>query len=233
MKTKKIGEGKSKKVYETDNEGQVVLVFKDDLILRNGTKASIPNKGAINNSIATFLFRMLESYHVPTHYVKQLSNREMLVKKLAMIPVTVFVRNIAAGSLVEQFGIDEGKELECPIIEYYLKGEDEKETMINEDHLVSFGHASPEDLKEIHRLSSKINAILKEMLRRRGLGLIDFKLEFGRRDSHVFLGDEISADTCYLWDITGETKFNKRLTAKNTDDIAQEYQAIKKRIFLE
>ncbi|HNR66800.1 MAG TPA: phosphoribosylaminoimidazolesuccinocarboxamide synthase [bacterium] len=233
MKTKKISEDNGKKIYETENETQLIQVFKDDLIIKNGNKISVPNKGAINNAISSYLFRILDSYHIPNHFLKQLSNREMLVRKLHMIPISVFVHNIAAGRLVKFFAIHEGKELDCPIIEYHLKGGEKEDTMVNEDHIISFGHASSEELKEIHRLSSKVNAILKEIVRRRGFRLVNLKLEYGRRDTQILLGDEISADTCSLWDLQGNSKFDSRMASKSVDQIADEYQSIKKRFFME
>jgi phosphoribosylaminoimidazole-succinocarboxamide synthase len=197
LKRKKIFEGKSKKVYETEGENEIVLEFKDDARDAKGyKKGSIKGKGVANNHISSFLLKFLDSYHIPTHFVKEISEKEMLVRKMEMIPVVVLVRNFAAGALAKRFGVPEGKELECPLVEYYLKDGDRDDPMINESHLISFGHATSEEMREIHRLASKINAVLKAFFRRRQLNLVDLKLEFGRCRGRILLGDEISLDTC-------------------------------------
>ncbi len=197
MKRKKIFEGKSKKVYETDNDGELILEFKDDARDAKGyKKGSIKGKGIINNQISAFLLKLLDSYHIPTHFIKETADKEMLVKKLDMIAVTVVVRNVAAGSMAKRFGVAEGRELECPLVEYYLKDGDRDDPMINDTHLISFGYASSEEMKEIHRLASKCNAILKAFFRRRQLNLVDAKLEFGRMAGRIMIADEISLETC-------------------------------------
>ena len=202
MKKKKIFEGKTKKVYEAENEQDLLLEFKDDACSQAGAKnAPLKGKGHLNQQIAALLFRLLESYHISTHYLRDVSDRELLAKKLDMIPVMVMVRNVAAGTLVKQYRLQEGKELECPIIEYYLKDAERDDPMINEDHLVSFGHATSGEIREIHRLASKINAILKAFLRRRDFQLVDLRLEFGRFQSRIVLADELSLNTMRLIDL--------------------------------
>jgi phosphoribosylaminoimidazole-succinocarboxamide synthase len=197
LKRKKVYEGKTKKVYETDDEMELVLEFKDDARDGKGYKKGVTKgKGIVNNQISGFLFKLLESYHIPTHYLKELGDREMLVKKLEMVGVRVMVRNMAAGRLAKRFGVSEGMELECPLVEYYLKDGDWDDPMINESHLISFGHANSEEMREIHRLASKCNAILKAFFRRRQLNLVDIRLEFGRYHGRIVVGDEISLDSC-------------------------------------
>jgi phosphoribosylaminoimidazole-succinocarboxamide synthase len=197
LKRKKIFEGKSKKVYETDNDNELILEFKDDARDAKGyKKGSIKGKGAVNNQISIFLLKLLESYHIPTHIIKEVSDKEMSVKKMGMVGVVVLVRNIAVGQLAKRFGVAEGKELECPLVEYYLKDGDRDDPMINDSHIISFGHATSEEMREIYRLASKCNAILKAFFRRRHLNLVDLRLEFGRHNGRITVGDEISLDTC-------------------------------------
>lgn len=197
LKRKKIFEGKSKKVYETENEHEWLLEFKDDARDAKGHKKGvIKGKGSVNNQISTFLFKLLESYHIPTHFIKEVSDKEMLVKKMEMIGVKVVVRNFAVGPLAKRFNVPDGKELECPLLEFYLKDGNRDDPMINESHLISFGHATSEEMREIHRLASKCNAVIKAFFRRRLLNLVEIRLEFGRLHGHIAVGDEISLDTC-------------------------------------
>jgi len=197
-KKKKLFEGSSKLLYETDNEELYIMEFKDDAVaFEGGKKAKIKGRGAINNQVSERLFTYLESYHIPTHFVKQFSDNAMVVRKLEMIPVEVVMRNIATGSLVKRYGVDEGAELEHPILEYYLKDAEKEDPMINEDHVIAFGHADKEELRQIQRYTQKMNAVLKSFLFRRNLLLVDFKVEYGRNKSgKITLGDEVSVDTC-------------------------------------
>jgi phosphoribosylaminoimidazole-succinocarboxamide synthase len=202
LKKKKVYEGKTKKVYEAEHETELVLEFKDDSIALSGSKPThTRGKGTLNNQMSIYLFRLLESYHIGTHFIREISDKEMLVKKLAMIPVVVMVHDVAAGKLVKSYGIPQGKELECPIIEYYLKDDERNDPMINEDHIVSFGHATSLEIKEMHRLASKINAVLKAFLRRRELQLVDIRLEFGRYQNRLMVADEISLNTIRTIDL--------------------------------
>jgi len=231
LKKKKLYEGKAKKLYESEKENEIIQEFKDEVYATDSAQKNIvKGKGSLNNQISSHLFRLLESYHIPTHFIRQLSDREMLVRRLDMIKVQVVIRNVAAGNLVKRYGIEEGKELECPIIEYYLKDEERHDPMINEDHLMAFGHASSDEIKEIHRLSSKINAILKDFFKRRDLRLVDFSLEFGRCQGKIFVGDEISLDTCRFWDLKTNKKIYKSRTGKLADDI-EFYAEVRRRFF--
>ncbi len=202
MKKKKVYEGKTKKVYEAEHETELILEFKDDAVALTGSKAvHARGKGGLNNQMSSYMFRLLDSYHIATHFIRELSDKEMLVKKLAMIPVVVMVHDVAAGKLVKSYGLPQGKELECPIIEYYLKDDERDDPMINEDHIVSFGHATSVEIKEMHRLASKINAVLKAFLRRRDLQLVDIRLEFGRHQTRLLVADEISLNTIRCIDL--------------------------------
>lgn len=234
-KKKKVYEGKAKILYETDNEELLVQEFKDDATALDGLKkGTIKGKGAINNQISAHLFKYLESYHVPTHFVKVHSDNAMIVKKLEMIPVEVVMRNIATGSLVKRYGVKEGQELEHPILEYYLKDDQKHDPLINEHHILAFGHANAEELKIIARLAQKINAVLKSFFYRRNILLVDFKLEFGRyKNNKILLGDEISPDTCRLWDIESGEKLDKDRFRKDLGKVEEAYQEVRKRIFKE
>ena len=224
-------EGKAKKLYATDNPDLVIQEFKDDATAFNGKKkGTIKDKGVVNNRISAFIFEFLESYHVPTHFEKVLSDREMLVKKLDIIPVEVVMRNIATGSLVKRYGLEEGKELDYPVLEFYLKDDDLNDPMINEHHAVAFGLATPDEMETISRYATKINAILKSFFIRRKIRLIDFKLEFGRFKDRILLGDEISPDTCRFWDLETGEKLDKDRFRQDLGRVEEAYQEMLNRI---
>ena len=231
MKRQKIYEGRTKRVYNGDNENELLLEFKDtvDELASSGKKVKLNGKGGINSQISSLLFRFLSSYNIPNHFIDQTAAREIRVKKLEMIPLEIVVRNIAAGSLVKRYKIEEGKVLECPVIEFYLKSEEDT-PLINEDHIVAFGHALTDELKEIHRLISKTNVILKDFFRRRSISLVDFNLEFGRREGEITLGDEISLDTCRLWDLQTDVKMSKGQPIQTLEELEENYKIIKDRI---
>jgi phosphoribosylaminoimidazole-succinocarboxamide synthase len=231
-KKKKIYEGKSKKIYTLDDSDQLIQEFKDDSVVFEGNNSEmIKGKGIINKDISAYIFGYLEGFHIPTHFIKDVGGREMLVKRLEMIPAEIVMHNIAAGSLCERYGIEEGKELNFPIIEFYLKNNERNDPMINQTHLIAFQLATQDEVRIIERLTSKINAVLKSFFLRRNLNLVDFKLEFGRYKNKILLGDETSLDTIRLSDISSETepdKINFRLIPI-TNELA--YEEMKKRIF--
>jgi len=209
----------------------VIQEFKDDATAFNGKKkGTIKDKGVVNNKISAFIFEFLESYHVPTHFEKVLSDREMLVKKLDIIPVEVVMRNIATGSLVKRYGLEEGKELDYPVLEFYLKDDELNDPMINEHHAVAFGLATPDEMETISRYATKINAILKSFFIRRKIRLIDFKLEFGRFKDRILLGDEISPDTCRFWDLETGEKLDKDRFRQDLGRVEEAYQEMLNRI---
>ena len=232
-KKKKLYEGKAKIVYETDNEDYYIQEFKDDATAFDGQKkGKIKSKGVINNQISGQLFTYLESYHIPTHFVKQYSDNAMIIKKLDMVPVEVVMRNIATGSLVKKYGIAEGKEFEHPILEFYLKDDAKHDPMINEDHVLAFEHASEEEIKLIKRYAQKINAVLKSFFYRRNILLVDFKLEFGRSKSgKIKLGDEISPDTCRFWDVESGEKMDKDRFRQDLGNVEDAYKEVHNRVF--
>lgn len=232
MKKKKmIYEGKAKKVYTISEPDQLIQEFKDDATAFNGEKKGmIKNKGEVNNQVSAFLFKYLNGFNIPTHYIKSLSSREMLIKQLEMIPVEIVMRNVAAGSLCERYGLEEGQELSCPVQEFYLKDEKRHDPMINQSHIIAFGMATADELKIIERIASKINAVLKSYFLRREIKLVDFKLEFGRYKNKILLGDEISPDTCRFWDVSTGEKLDKDRFRFDLGNVEQAYEEIKNRI---
>lgn len=234
-KKKKLYEGKAKILFETDSEDYLIQEFKDDATAFDGKKkGKIKGKGTVNNQISAHLFNFLESYHIPTHFVKLLSDDSMVVKRLEMVPVEVVMRNLATGSLVKRYDVEEGMELESPILEFYLKDDAKHDPMINTDHIVSFGHATNEEVNQIKRYAQKINAVLKAFFERRGLILVDFKLEFGRgKNARIVLGDEISPDTCRLWDSETREKMDKDRFRQDLGKVEEAYQEVLNRVLNE
>ncbi|MFC1728708.1 phosphoribosylaminoimidazolesuccinocarboxamide synthase [candidate division KSB1 bacterium] len=209
-KKTKIFEGKTKILYEGTEQNQAVVMFKDDSAASDGKqKGTIKGKGAANNQVSTFLFKYLEGYHVPTHLVKQLSDNEMLVKKVDIIPVKVVMRNVSTGSFCKKYGFEEGKDLPLPILELFLKNEKLKDPLVNEYHIYAMKLATQQELQVLSKMTVKINAVLKSFFQRRNMTLIDFTIEFGRLGDKVVLADEISFDTCNFKDIKTGEFFNR------------------------
>jgi phosphoribosylaminoimidazole-succinocarboxamide synthase len=230
-KKDKLYEGKAKILYLSDDPGVLIQVFKDDLSAFNGTKkGKVSGKGAINNAIATYMFEYLETYHVATHFVKKLSEKEMAVRRLEMIPVEVVVRNVATATLAKTYNLDEGKVLKYPIIEYFLKDDRLGDPMINEHHAYAMGYATPEEMKQISRVASKVNAIFKAFFDRRGMILVDFKLEFGKAEKRLLIGDEITPDTCRIWDKKTNKKLDKDRFRYDMGGIDAAYKELQERI---
>lgn len=227
-----IHEGKAKKLYSTEDEKLLVQEFKDDATAFNGAKKStISGKGELNCTISSIFFEYLQSYHVPTHFVKILSPNEMLVKKVEIIPIEAVMRNIATGSLVKRFAFQEGKQLDYPIFELYLKNDELNDPLINEYHACAMHLARPEEIRSMYRTTAKINSILKSYLERRGLVLVDFKLEFGRDDNgELILADEISPDTCRFWDKKTHKKLDKDRFRFDMGGVEKAYREVLERI---
>ncbi len=232
-KTSMLYEGKAKIVHETDKEEFLIQEFKDDATALDGKKkGKIKNKGVYNNQISAHLFSYLESYHVVTHFVGPYSDNSMVIKRLDMIPIEVVMRNIATGSLVKRYGVKEGTELEHPILEFYLKDDAKHDPLINEDHVLAFGHASEDEIKQIKRFAQKINAVLKSYFHRRNMYLVDFKVEFGRgKSGQIKLGDEISPDTCRFWDTESGAKLDKDRFRHDLGNVEEAYAEVYKRVF--
>jgi len=231
-KKKLIREGKAKKLYATEDEALLIQEFKDDASAFNGAKkGTIKGKGEINCTISSIFFEHLQSYHVPTHYIKNLSPNEMLIKKVEIVPVEAIIRNIATGSLVKRLGLQEGKTLEYPIFELYLKDDELGDPLINEYHAYALQAARPEEIRQIYRTTAKINAILKSFMEHRGILLVDFKLEFGRDDNdELILADEISPDTCRFWDRKTHKKLDKDRFRFDMGGAEEAYREILERI---
>jgi len=230
-KGKKIYEGKAKRVYETDKPDLFIQEFKDDATAFDATKrGTIKEKGVINNEISCALFQLLESKGVPTHFVKKLSDRDMLIKKLDIVLVEVTIRNISAGGLSKLLSIDEGIVLKKPILEYHYKRDDLHDPLINDYHIEMLGLASAKEMQKIKDYSFSINEILKDFFNKAGLKLVDFKLEFGRHKGKMLLGDEISPDTCRLWDKKTNEKLDKDRFRRDLGRIEEAYHEVLKRI---
>jgi phosphoribosylaminoimidazole-succinocarboxamide synthase len=233
-KKKKIYEGKAKALYETANPDQLVQEFKDDATAFNGTKKGrIKNKGAINCKISSHLFRYLESFNVPTHFISEGGENEMLIRRLHMIPLEVVMRNIAAGSLVKRGGMKEGQALDKPVLEYYLKDDAQKDPLIEVSYILANNLATPDELRIIGRLTSKVNAVLKSFFERRGLQLVDFKVEYGRVKNKILLADEISPDTCRLWDAQTGKKMDKDRFRQDLGGTEEAYEEVLRRVIYE
>ena len=222
-----ILDGSVKRLFSTERENLAILEFKDDFVSDNGTKKTkIPGKGEINTGISSFLFQYLENYHVPTHFVERINLTEVLVRKLKMIPIEVVVHNIASAPLAQRFGTVEGEALDFPIIEHFLKRPDLGRPMINETHALALGYARTEDIRAIGRMASKANAILKSMFERRGLVLVEFKLEFGTVGENIYIGDEVSPDTCKIWDKKRNRKLDRERYLNDLGGVEKAYKEL-------
>jgi len=224
-------EGKAKKVFATDNPDQVVQYFKDDATAFNAQKrGTIADKGVINNKVSERLFRLLEQAGVPTHFVERLSDRELLTKKVAIVPVEVVVRNVVAGSLAKRLGLKEGDPIEPAIVEWYYKNDALGDPLIADEHIRLLKLATPEQLLEIKRLALHVNRVLQPFFRERQMILVDFKLEFGMHNGKLILADEISPDTCRFWDLTTKESMDKDRFRKDLGKIEEAYREVLKRV---
>lgn len=222
-----ILEGKSKILYETQDPNLIIQYFKDDATAFNAAKkGTIRNKGTINNAVSTFIFRHLQKNGVPTHYVETVSDREMLCRRITIIPVELVLRNKAAGSVCKRLGLEKGIPFDPPLIEYFYKSDALGDPLIGETHIAYFKWASAEELKTATTVTIKVNEILKTLFTKIGLDLIDFKLEFGKDVSgKIVLADEFTPDGCRLWDVvTGESKDKDRFRQDlgNVDEAYEE-----------
>lgn len=231
MKTIQLYEGKAKKVWETNDPNVVIVDYKDDATAFNGLKkGTIIGKGVVNNKVSNFLFQLLEERGIPTHFIKELSERETEVKRVKIVPIEVIVRNIAAGSISKRLGIEEGTVLNKTVVELCYKDDALGDPLINDYHVYALGLATEDELKKMYEYSLKINQILTDYMRDLGITLIDFKLEFGRFDNEIILADEISPDTCRFWDIKTGKKLDKDRFRRDLGDVQQAYQEILHRL---
>ena len=231
-KKEQLYEGKAKKVFATEDPQLLIVQYKDDATAFNGVKkGTIVGKGIINNQMSNRLMAMLESEGVPTHFVQELSQRETLVKKVSIVPLEVIVRNIAAGSFSKRYGVDEGVVFDQPTIEFSYKNDELGDPLLNTKHALALKVATPEEIETIERYSLKINEVLKACWLSCGVILVDFKLEFGRlADGTIVLADEISPDTCRLWDSKTHEKLDKDRFRRDLGGVEEAYAEIKKRL---
>ena len=232
-KKEMLYEGKAKKVFVTDNPDAYIVEYKDDATAFNGLKkGTITGKGVINNRMSNMMFAMLEKKGVPTHLIEELSDRETAVKKVEIVPLEVIVRNIAAGSFSKRFGVEEGRVLSCPTLEFCLKDDALGDPMINNSHILALDLATPEELETISTLTMKINEELKAFFLSLGIELVDFKIEFGRYHGQIILADEISPDTCRLWDVKTHDKLDKDRFRRDLGGVEEAYQEVMRRLGL-
>jgi phosphoribosylaminoimidazole-succinocarboxamide synthase len=230
-KRDKIYEGKAKIVYATAKPGLVIQYFKDDATAFNAEKrGTIVGKGVVNNRMSATLFERLGKARIPTHYVATLSDREMLCRRLDIIKIETIVRNVVAGSLAKRTGLPEGTAIRQPIVELYLKSDPLGDPMINDDHVRMLRLATPKELAWIRRTALRINAELAPHLKKKQLLLVDFKLEFGRAGKTLMLGDEISPDTCRLWDAATKEKLDKDRFRRDLGGVEEAYQEVYRRV---
>ncbi|MDF2473646.1 MAG: phosphoribosylaminoimidazole-succinocarboxamide synthase [Lachnospiraceae bacterium] len=226
-------EGKAKKVYKTENEDIYIVDYKDDATAFNGLKkGTIVGKGVVNNKMSNHIFKLLEKSGVPTHFVEELSDRETAVKKVEIVPLEVIIRNVSAGSFAKKLGIEEGRKLLCPTLEFSYKDDALGDPMINDYYALAIGAATKAEIDRITELAFKVNEVLIQYFAELGIELIDFKLEFGRSKGEIILADEISPDTCRLWDINTHEKLDKDRFRRDMGNVEGAYQEVFKRLGL-
>jgi len=232
QKLSMLYEGKAKRVYETDIKGVYIVSYKDDATAFNGKKrGSILGKGAINNQITNHLMQLLAKEGIPTHFVQQLSETETAVKAVRIIPLEVIVRSIAAGSLSQRLGLEEGTRLASTVLEFCYKRDDLGDPLVNSSHIKTLGLATEAELELIKRYSLAVNDILSDYLAKVGIALIDFKLEFGvTEDGMLVLADEISPDTCRFWDVKTGRKLDKDRFRRDLGDVEEAYHEVMQRL---
>ena len=227
----KLYEGKAKIVYETNQPGRIIQYFKDDATAFNALKkGTILGKGVINNRMSAVLFEVLERAGVPTHYLETLSDREMLCRRLDIIKIETIVRNVVAGSLAKRTGLEEGTPIKQPIVELYYKSDPLGDPMLNDDHVRMMRLATPAELSWMKKTALRVNTVLKPHLTRRGILLVDFKLEFGRQGRKLYLGDEISPDTCRLWDSRSKERLDKDRFRRDLGGVEEAYAEVYHRL---
>jgi phosphoribosylaminoimidazole-succinocarboxamide synthase len=232
---KKIYEGKAKILYEGTEPGTFVQYFKDDTTAGNGEKkAQIEGKGVLNNRLSEFFMNGLNQIGVPTHFIRRLNMREQLIRQVEMIPLEIVVRNVAAGSISKRLGIEEGTALPRPIVEYYFKDDALHDPMVAEEHIVAFGWASQQDLDDIIALALRVNDFLSGVMLGVGIRLVDFKIEIGRIWDGDFMrlvvADEISPDSCRLWDIETGQKLDKDVFRRDLGSLSDAYTEVARRL---
>ena len=233
MKKEQLYEGKAKKVYATEDPDLVIVSYKDDATALDGLKkGTIAGKGAINNRMSNFLMQLLEKEGVPTHFVKELNDRETMVKKVSIVPLEVIVRNVSAGHFAQRYGVEEGIVFDEPTFEFSYKNDDLHDPLLNDSHALALKLATKEEIDAIRAMALKVNEVLKAFFLSLNVRLIDFKLEFGRlSDGSLVLADEISPDTCRFWDATTGEKLDKDRFRRDLGGIEDAYNEMMRRVF--
>ena len=236
-KGKKLYEGKAKIIYTTSDKNLVIQYFKDDATAFNNLKkASVEGKGVLNNRISEHILTILNQCGIKTHLIKRLNMREQLIKHAEIIPIEFIVRNIATGSLSKRLGIADGTILEKPLLEYCYKDDSLGDPLIAKEHIYAFNWAKKEEIEEIDNMTNRINDLLQGMFRGIGIKLVDFKLEYGKvwnkemEKNEIVLADEISPDTCRLWDLLTDKKLDKDRFRKDLGDLIPAYTEVAKRL---
>ena len=232
--SKTLYEGKAKKIIKGPKRNMLIQIFKDDATAYNKKKHKIfKGKGVINNKISEYIMEFLKSKKIPTHFEKRLNDREQLIKKCQIIPIEFVVRNVVAGSIAKKLGLKEGTKLKKPLLEYYYKEDSLDDPMISRDHVETFGWANRSELKKIDAMSLKINSLLTNLFKKKNIILVDFKIEFGRLASNpkkIVLADEISPDSCRLWDIKSKQKLDKDVFRRNLGSLMGAYEEVASRL---
>ena len=232
--SKTLYEGKAKKIIKGPKKNTLIQIFKDDATAYNKKKHKIfKGKGVLNNHISAYIMQYLKSKRVPTHFEEKLNDREQLIKKCEIIPIEFVVRNITAGSIAKKLGIKEGLKLKKPLLEYYYKEDSLDDPMISRDHLITFGWATNSELKKIDKMSLQINKHLRNLFLKKNIILVDFKIEFGRLSSNpkkIVLADEISPDSCRLWDKKTNKKLDKDVFRRNLGSLLSAYEEVASRL---
>lgn len=232
-KLEQLYEGKAKKVFKTEDEDYLIVSYKDDATAFNGEKkGSIHGKGIVNNKVSNHLFKIIEDRGVETHFVEQINDTETIVKSVKIIPLEVIVRNISAGSFSKRLGIEEGIVFDKPTVEFSYKNDDLGDPLINDDFAVALKLATEEEIAQIKKMALKVNEILKEEFLKIGVEIVDFKIEVGKFHDRIILADEISPDTCRLWDVETHEKLDKDRFRRDLGKVEEAYIEIANRFGL-
>ena len=224
-------EGKAKKVYTTEDPDVLIVSYKDDATAFNGLKkGTIVGKGAINNRMTNYIFKKLEEKGVPTHYIEELNDRETAVKKVEIVPLEVIIRNFSAGSFAKKMGMEEGVPFKCPTLEFSYKNDDLGDPFINKYYALALDLATEEEIDAITRYAFQVNEVMKEYFASLNIELIDFKIEFGRYHGQIILADEVSPDTCRLWDKDTHEKLDKDRFRRDLGNVEVAYQEVFRRL---
>lgn len=234
QKEQEIYRGKAKTIYSCSDDNKVIMHYRDDATAFNAQKhAELARKGLVNNHFNAFIMRHLQMHGIATHFEQLLGDRESLVKRLSMIPVECVVRNKAAGSICQRLGIEEGRDLTPPVFEFFYKDDSLNDPLINDSHVVSFDIATREEIETMKALTFKVNNVLQPLFEQAGLILVDYKLEYGRFDGEIYLGDEFTPDGCRLWDSQTLDKMDKDRFRRDLGNVIEAYEEVSHRLGIE